>query len=122
MKYVKQFGIILLVSCIGETLRWYLPFAIPTTIYGLVLMLFFLKTGIIKLESVLDTGEFLTGIMPVLFIPSTVGIIASWEQLQSIFVPIITMSIVSTFVVMIVSGKVTDFMMRKEKEDESTVC
>ena len=37
MKYLKQFGIILLISFAGEALN-YLPLPVPASIYGLVLM------------------------------------------------------------------------------------
>ena len=39
MKYIKQFGIILLISFLGEILRAVIPLPIPASIYGLVLML-----------------------------------------------------------------------------------
>ncbi len=48
MKYLKQFGIILLISLMGEALRMLLPLPIPASVYGLVLMLIALMTGIIK--------------------------------------------------------------------------
>ena len=38
MKYVKQFGIILLISFAGEALNYLLPLPVPASIYGLVLM------------------------------------------------------------------------------------
>ena len=34
MKYVKQFGIILVVSLIGELLNFLIPLPIPASIYG----------------------------------------------------------------------------------------
>ena len=38
MKYVKEFGIILIVSLVGELLNYFLPLPVPASIYGLVLM------------------------------------------------------------------------------------
>ena len=55
MKYVKQFAIILLVSLAGELMSFLLPLPVPASIYGLVLMLFSLLTGLIKLDAVHDT-------------------------------------------------------------------
>lgn len=52
MKYVKQLGIILAVSFMGEVLRAILPLPIPGSIYGLLLMLIALKTEIIPLHKV----------------------------------------------------------------------
>ena len=64
MKYVKQFAMILLVSFVGELLNYLLPLPVPASIYGLVLMLVCLLTGIIKLDAVRDTACFLIEIMP----------------------------------------------------------
>ena len=56
MKYVKQFAIILLVSLVGELMSFLLPLPVPASNYGLVLMLFSLLTGLIKLDAVHDTA------------------------------------------------------------------
>ena len=58
MKYLKQFGMILFISFLGEILRAVIPLPIPASIYGLVLMLTALLTGILPLEKVRDTGKF----------------------------------------------------------------
>jgi len=56
MKYVKEFGIILIVSLVGELLNYFLPLPVPASIYGLVLMFLCLMLGIIKLSDVHDTA------------------------------------------------------------------
>ena len=54
-----------------------------------------------------------------MFIPAGVGLLTSWSLLQSFLVPLLVITVVSTFVVMIVTGKVTDFLIsRKEKKEE----
>ena len=50
MKYVKEFGIILIVSLVGELLNYFLPLPVPASIYGLVLMFLCLMLGDIKLS------------------------------------------------------------------------
>lgn len=119
MKYLKQFLIILAVCCVGELIKYFIPLPIPASIYGLVLMLILLLTKVIRLEQVKDVADFLIEIMPVMFIPSTVGLIASWDVLQPVLVPFCIITIVTTFVVMITTGKTTDILLkRKEKKDE----
>lgn len=39
MKYVKQFGIILFLSFIGELLHTLIPLPIPASIYGILILL-----------------------------------------------------------------------------------
>ena len=58
MKYVQQFGIILAVTFAGEILKAFLPLPIPSSIYGLLLMLGLLITKIIPLEKVKEAGNF----------------------------------------------------------------
>ena len=119
MKYLKQFLIILSVCCVGELIKYFVPLPIPSSIYGLVLMLILLLTKVVRLEQVKDAADFLIEIMPVMFIPSTVGLIASWDVLQPVLVPFCIITIITTFVVMITTGKITDTLVkRKEKKDE----
>ncbi len=118
MKYIRQFGIICGVTCLGEVLKYLLPLPIPGSIYGLILMLLFLSLKIIKIESVRETGEFLIEIMPVMFIPAGVGLITVWGQLKSMLIPVGIITGVTTFLVMIVTGKTAEMMLRKKEQRE----
>lgn len=113
MRYVKQFGIIIVISLMGELLKELLPFSIPGSIYGLVLMLLGLITGLVKVHQVKDVSNFLLDIMPILFIPSTVGLMVSWGTLKEILVPVLLVCIVGTIIVMGITGKVTQFVIGK---------
>ena len=115
VKYLRQFGIILAVTCVGEIMKYFIPLPIPGSIYGLILMFVLLLAKVIKVDHVKETGEFLIEIMPLMFIPAGVGLITSWSQLQSFLVPLLVITVVSTFVVMIVTGKVTDFLISKKE-------
>ena len=119
MKYMRQFGIILGVTCAGELIKYFIPLPIPGSIYGLLLMFVLLFTKVIKVEQVKDVGEFLIEIMPLMFIPAGVGLMASWGELQGFLVPLLVITVATTFIVIFVTGKVTDFMMdRKEQNKE----
>lgn len=115
MKYVRQFCIILLVSFLGEILHSLFPFPIPASVYGLILMLVALKTGIIKVGQVKKAAEFLIEAMPVMFIPAGVGLMTSWETLKPVCFPIIVITIVTTVFVMVVTGRVTQFVIKREQ-------
>ena len=123
MRYMRQFGIILGVTCVGEVLKYFLPLPVPGSIYGLVLMLVLLSARVIRVEHVKEVGEFLIEIMPLMFIPAGVGLMTSWGQLKSFLVPLAVITVVSTFVVMIVTGRVTDFLLdRKEEKEKNGQC
>ena len=115
MKYLKQFSVILTMTFLGEVLHLLLPLPVPASIYGMVLLLISLMTGIIKLEQVRETGTFLIEIMPIMFIPAGVGLLDSWSSLRPILIPVLVITVVSTIFVMGISGKVTQFVIRKER-------
>ncbi len=112
MKYIKQFLIILLVSFLGELFNLLLPLPIPGSVWGMLLLYLALLTGIIKLPSVKETGKFLVEIMPILFVPAGVGLLNSWGILQPMLLPIAVALVVNTVLVMVVSGRVTQAVMR----------
>ncbi|MFG6328625.1 MAG: CidA/LrgA family protein [Lachnospiraceae bacterium] len=112
MKYLKQFLIIILISFIGEILKEIIPFPVPASIYGMIIMFTCLGTGIIKTEQVSSAGDFLIGIMPVMFIPAAAGLMDSWGILKPVLLPVSVITIVSTVIVMVVSGKVTQFVLK----------
>ena len=52
MKYIKQFGIILIFSFAGELLSYLMPLPIPASIYGIILLFFCLEVKLIPLDKV----------------------------------------------------------------------
>ena len=62
-----------------------------------------------------ETGTFLIEIMPIMFIPAGVGLLDSWSSLRPILIPVLVITVVSTIFVMGISGKVTQFVIRKER-------
>ena len=119
MKYLRQFMIILLVSFVGELLKYAIPLPVPASIYGLVLMFVLLETKVLKVEAVQDAGKFLIEIMPMMFIPAGVGLLNAWDTLKPVLVPVIVIMFVSTIVVMGVSGKVTQTMIEAEERKKN---
>ncbi len=117
MKFLKQFSIILFISFLGEILHMLIPLPVPASVYGLVLMLGALVTGVLKLGQVRETAGFLIEIMPVMFIPAGVGLMESWSSLQPVWLPVILITIVTTILVMAVTGRVTQAMIGKEKKN-----
>ena len=118
MFYLMQFFIIIAISFLGEILHHFIPLPIPASVYGLVLMLFFLKTKIIKLHQVKDTAKFLIEIMPVMFIPPTVGIMVAWPLISNMVVEFCVIAVVTTIVVMVVTGHMSQLIIRMKKRKE----
>ena len=113
MKYLRQFMIILLVSFWGELLKYVIPLPVPASIYGLVILFILLETGILKLDAVKETSVFLIEIMTLMFIPAGVGLMESWGDLNSMLLEVVVIILVSTVLVMGVSGKVTELVLKR---------
>ncbi len=123
MKYLKQFCIILIISLLGEILHVVVPLPVPASVYGLVLMLLALCTHLIRLEQVEETGRFLIEIMPIMFVPAAVGILASWDAVKAIWLPVLVITLVSTVVVMVAAGLVTQGLMAlKQKKGAQDIA
>ena len=116
MKYLKQFLVILVIAFAGEVLKYIIPLPIPASIYGLIILFVGLLTGLIRLEQVREAGKFLIEIMPVMFIPAGVGLLTAWGILKPVCVPIILITVITTVVVMIVTGRVTQAVIRMDRK------
>lgn len=118
MKYVFQFARIMGFCLAGELLHELLPLPIPAGIYGLVLLAAALLTGLVKLEQVKQAGDFLTGIFPLLFVPTVAGVAEVWDIIAPNLVPIVIVLLPVTWAVMAVAGRVTQAIMERRGSHE----
>ena len=118
MKYLRQFGLVLLFSLLGELCRYFIPFPIPASIYGMVLLFAALGLKIIKLPAISDAGGWLVSILPILFVAPAVNLLSSWDALKEAIVPILVIMIATTIIVFAVAGLVTQWILRGRKEDK----
>ena len=121
MRYVKQLAVILLISFLGELLNALLPLPIPASIYGMVILFISLLTGLIRLEWVKEAGLFLVEIMPVFFIPVCVGLMDSWVNIQPFWLPLVTIVCLTTVVVMIVTGRTAQGILRLDSKKKKEI-
>lgn len=115
MEYIKQFFIIIAISFLGEILNHFIPLPVPASIYGLVIMLILLMTGILKLKNVKKVSDFLIKIMPIMFIAPCVGLMISINEIKTFLIPFIITVFVSTFLTMAISGVTAEFIIRKKE-------
>ena len=122
MRYLRQFLWIIGFTLAGEALHALLPLPVPAAVWGLVLLFIALESGKLELSSVEDCGQFMLGIMPVLFITPAVGLMDSWPVLASVWPAVLAIIVLSTVVVFGVSGVVTqgilDFVSARENAEE----
>ena len=119
MKYVIQFLIIAAVSFAGELMGLLIPLPVPASVYGLLLMLVCLLTGVIKLHQVEKVGDFLVKIMPLLFVGPCVSLRSAADLLSGNLAGLFIISLVSTVAVMAVTGWVAQLILRRQESKES---
>ena len=113
MKYLTQFLTILGFTLLGEALQRLIPLPIPASVYGLTLLFLALGLKLIKVEQVKTSANFLISILPVLFVSPAVDIVDDWGLVRDDLLPIALMLLGSTIITFGVSGRVTQWILRK---------
>ena len=96
-----------------------LPLPVPASVYGLVLLLAALTAGVVKLEQVKETGTYLTGIFPLLFVPAAAGIMELWAEMGQLLLPILIAILPVTVLVMAAAGRTTQALTARNKKEEA---
>lgn len=115
MKLLRQVALILLISFVGEILKNVIPLPVPASVYGLILMLICLCNGILRTSQIRKAAFFFIEIMPVMFIPAAVGLMDSWAILQPVFWPVAIITTITTVLVMVVTGRITQSVIHWER-------
>lgn len=115
MKYLYQAGIIFLFTFFGEALAKLVPFPIPAAIWGLLLLFLALCGKLVRVEQIKECGGFLVALLPVLFVAPTVNLMEQAQALLGSLPAVIVIILVSTFLTMLVSGRVTQGLLGKGK-------
>ena len=121
MRYVIQLFIIICFSFLGEILHKVLPFPIPASIYGIVLLFLALELKILKVAQIREVSTTLIISMPVMFVPPAVGLISSWGNIKNNWAEYLLITFASTFVVMDIAGWTTQWIIlwrRKKRKQE----
>lgn len=122
VKYIFQFARITAFCLAGEVLAAVLPLPIPASVYGLLLLAAALKFGVLKLDQVRETGLFLTGIFPLLFVPAAAGVMELWAEMGSMLLPIVIAIIPVTVLVLVTSGHTTQALTRRKQSKKEAAA
>ena len=114
MKYIKQWCIVGLVALLGDLLNRCLPLPIPGGVWGMVLLLLFLMTGVIKLHQVEELSNFLLPLMGVFFIPFTADFILMYSTIENVLVPLLVIFAVSTVIVILSTAFFVQWIRKKQ--------
>lgn len=114
---IIQIGLLYGLNIVGNLIVTTLSIPIPGSILGLLILLVGLYLKIIPVTFIQDGAGFILVILPLFFIPSTVGIIQYPELLSPKGFTLILMVMVSTFITMIVVGRVSEWESKRSRKE-----
>ena len=120
IRTITQIGVLWVFYYIGVLIAEWTNSFIPPSIIGLVLLWGLLMLNIIDARFIQDGASFLIAFLTLFFIPSTVGVVEYPELLTFSGLLLVLAVFISTVLVIIITGKVSQFIERKEqmvKED-----
>lgn len=114
MKLLREVIILFGIYYIGEGIKLATGIPIPGNLIGMILLLILLCLHIVKLEQIATISDFLLGHMPFFFIPAGVALLSSFSLIESIWIQIMILCFVTTFITMSVSGVCVQALIKRK--------
>lgn len=109
---IRQCSILFGCMAVGELIVWLTGLRLPSSIIGMLLLTLLLKLGWIKLEWVKGLTDFLIANLGFFFVPPGVALMLYFDIIQAQLLPIVTATVVSTVIVLVVTGQVHQIVRR----------
>ena len=109
--------LLLLFQLIGEGLSAWLKLPIPGNVIGMALMLLALSAGWVKLDWLQEAADLLLRYLALFFVPAGVGVMLYFDLIGREWLPIVAGTVISTFVVMAVTGWAEKLLDRNEETE-----
>ena len=100
----RQLAIIIGCLAVGELIVWLTGVCVPSSILGMLLLTTLLKAGIVRLEWVETTSNFLVKNMGFFFVPPGVALMLYFDIIRAEFLPIVVATVLSTMLVLVTTG------------------
>lgn len=113
---VRGLALLLLFQGVGELVSRTLGWPIPGNVLGMGLLLAALGMKIVRTDWVEEAADLLLDNLALFFVPAGVGVMAYFQLIAREWLPITVATIVSTFVVMAVTGKLADWLEPHEEQ------
>lgn len=117
MKILKEFTIIVGILFLSHIIHKVTNMPIPATVLGMILLLIFLLTGLVKLEQIETVSDFFLDNLTFLFVPGGVGLILSLDLLKDQWLPTLFILLFTTGLVMVVTGLTVQLIKGRKKEE-----
>lgn len=113
---IRQCAILFGCLSLGELIVYLTGIKLPSSIIGMLLLTLFLHLKWIKLHWVQGLSDFLVANLGFFFIPPGVAIMLYFDLITAEFVPIVVATLVSTILVLVVTGWVHQLARKKTKK------
>ncbi len=111
----RQFFVIFGCLALGEFIVWATGIKLPSSIIGMLLLTLFLKLGWVKLGWVERLSQLLIANLGFFFVPPGVALILYLDLIKAQWFPIVTATIVSTLLVLVVTGQMHQLVIKFER-------
>ncbi|NOR50939.1 MAG: CidA/LrgA family protein [Desulfuromonadales bacterium] len=114
---VRGLTLLLLFQLCGEFISRMLDLPIPGNVLGMGLLLLGLMTNLVDIKWLEEAAELLLSNMALFFVPAGVGVMVYGDLIAAEWLPISVATILSTFVVMAVTGKLAQKLETPEQDN-----
>ena len=101
---IRQCTILFGCLALGELIVYLTGIKLPSSIIGMLLLTLFLQLGWVKLHWVQGLSDFLVANLGFFFVPSGVALMLYFDIIEAQFWPIVVATLVSTVLVLVVTG------------------
>lgn len=118
MKFFRESILLLSIYFVSEIISKLLNLPVPGSIIGMILLFVLLTSNIIKIEKVESLANFFLDHLAFFFIPASVGLMTSFASLKGSIFKIILLCILTTIIVISVTGLTVQFICNRKSIKE----
>lgn len=113
---IRQCAILFGCLALGELVVYLTQIPLPSSIIGMLILTLLLKLGWIKLEWIKGLSDFLVANIGLFFVPPGVALMLYFDLIKEELFPIVGATVLSTLIVLVVTGWVHQFTNTKTKK------
>jgi len=112
LKYLLQFLLLMIFVLLGEAVYAIVPLPIPSSIWGLLLLLTALLTGIVKQSQIENIANMFFVILPILFVAPAVGVLEVFGDIAEVWPAMLAVVVITYLAAMASTGWLAEVMVR----------
>jgi len=116
---ILQCAVLFAFLALCELTVWLTGVPVPSSIIGMLFLAASLKAGWVRLESVDKVADFLVRNLGFFFVPAGVGVMRCFGIIRDQWIPIVGATIISTFIIIAVTGWIHQFIRRSLSRNHS---